>query len=159
MASVAPSPAPAPFAPPPQQREANRIRFETELEFVQCLANPFYLQSLAQQGLFDSEPFLNYLTYLLYFRRPSYARFLQYPQSLHHLSLLTAPGAPGEAFRRALKEDGLLAQDLAGAQIAHWAGWREREGVRPGQAEGAPNGVAPAAGGVNGAGAAEGTAT
>ncbi|BGP49468.1 suppressor of hpr1 [Rhodotorula kratochvilovae] len=98
-------------------------------QFVQCLANPFYLQSLAQQGLFDSEPFLNYLSYLTYFRRPAYARFLQYPQALHHLALLTAPAAAGEAFRRALKEDGLLAQEMAGRQIAHWAGWREREGA------------------------------
>ncbi|GAA5839526.1 hypothetical protein JCM9279_005968 [Rhodotorula babjevae] len=154
MASVAPSPAPASSAPvpTPHQREANRIRFETELEFVQCLANPFYLQSLAQQGLLDSEPFLNYLTYLLYFRRPSHARFLQYPQSLHHLALLTAPGAPGASFRRALKEDGLLAQELAGAQIAHWAGWRERERVRVREGEGG-QGTARIAAAVEGAGA------
>lgn len=26
-------------------KAANRARFETDLEFVQCLANPFYLQS------------------------------------------------------------------------------------------------------------------
>ncbi|GAA6050732.1 hypothetical protein JCM3770_006599 [Rhodotorula araucariae] len=139
MATLAGSLVLAPTAPTPQQREANRIRFETELEFVQCLANPFYLQSLAQQGLFDSEPFLNYLSYLTYFRRPSYARFLQYPQALHHLALLTADGAAGEAFRRALKDDGLLAQEMAGGQIAHWAGWRERESA-----------AAPRAGAVNG---------
>ncbi|GAA5999466.1 mediator complex subunit SOH1 [Rhodotorula paludigena] len=127
MASVAAVPVPAPAAPTPEQRTANRIRFETELEFVSSLANPFYLQSLAQQGLFDSEPFLNYLTYLLYFREPRYARFLQYPQCLHHLSLLTAPGAAGSSFRRALKDDGLLAQEWAGKMVAHWAGWREGE--------------------------------
>ncbi|GAA5905715.1 hypothetical protein JCM8208_000874 [Rhodotorula glutinis] len=153
MASVAPSPAPvaSSSAPTPHQREANRIRFETELEFVQCLANPFYLQSLAQQGLLDSEPFLNYLTYLLYFRQPSHARFLQYPQSLHHLALLTAPGAPGESFRRALKEDGLLAQELAGAQIAHWAGWRERERVGDGEGVRGTARIGGAAEGPNGA--------
>ncbi|GEM08895.1 hypothetical protein Rt10032_c06g2912 [Rhodotorula toruloides] len=55
MASLASTPA---AESTEQQRIANKIRFETELEFVSCLANPFYLQSLAQQGLFDSEPFL-----------------------------------------------------------------------------------------------------
>ncbi|BGO92538.1 hypothetical protein NBRC10512_000456 [Rhodotorula toruloides] len=127
------SPAPAPAAQPPDpQRLANKIRFETELEFVSCLANPFYLQSLAQQGLFDSEPFLNYLTYLLYFRQPTYSRFLQYPQSLHQLTLLTS-SAP---FRKALKEQPLLAQEWAGKMVAHWAGWREREGLGLGEAMG-----------------------
>ncbi|BGP01153.1 suppressor of hpr1 [Rhodotorula toruloides] len=120
------SPAPAQAAhPTDQQRLANKIRFETELEFVSCLANPFYLQSLAQQGLFDSEPFLNYLTYLLYFRQPTYSRFLQYPQSLHHLTLLTS----SSSFRKAMKEQPLLAQEWAGKMVAHWAGWREREGL------------------------------
>ncbi|KAJ8293714.1 Mediator of RNA polymerase II transcription subunit 31 [Rhodotorula toruloides] len=127
------SPAPAPAAQPPDpQRLANKIRFETELEFVSCLANPFYLQSLAQQGLFDSEPFLNYLTYLLYFRQPTYSRFLQYPQSLHHLTLLTSSAS----FRKALKEQPLLAQEWAGKMVAHWAVWREREGLGLGEAMG-----------------------
>ncbi|GAA6019608.1 hypothetical protein JCM10207_006942 [Rhodosporidiobolus poonsookiae] len=131
----------APAAPPTAaERDSNRVRFETELEFVQCLANPFYLQSLAQQNLLTSEPFLNYLSYLLYFRQPRYARFLQYPQALHHLGLLTAPGESGASFRRALKDQPLMAQELAGKQVAHWAGWREREGVVPAAAA-APAGV------------------
>ncbi|GAA5827515.1 hypothetical protein JCM11251_003844 [Rhodosporidiobolus azoricus] len=132
MSALSPPPAvseKASTAPSPQEKERNRIRLETELEFVQSLANPFYLQSLAIQGLLESETFLNYLNYLLYFRSPRYARFLQYPQCLHHLSLLTAPGLPGETFRKTLKEQPLFAQELAGRQVAHWAGWREREGV------------------------------
>ncbi|GAA5974447.1 hypothetical protein JCM11641_003220 [Rhodosporidiobolus odoratus] len=127
MTSSAVSAAPT-TAPTPQQRERNRVRFETELEFVSCLANPWYLQSLAQQNLLTSEPFLNYLNYLLYFTSPRYSRFLTYPQSLHYLRLLTAPGEKGEAFRRMLKEDGVGVQVLAGKMVGHWAGWREREG-------------------------------
>ncbi|ORY52837.1 SOH1-domain-containing protein [Leucosporidium creatinivorum] len=118
------APSAAATSPTDQERLANKIRFETELEFVQCLANPYYLQSLAQQGLFADEAFLNYLNYLLYFTSPRFARFLQYPQALHHLHLLTDKVA-GPAFRTALKEQPLLAQDLAGKQLAHWAGWRE----------------------------------
>ncbi|CEQ41252.1 SPOSA6832_02944 [Sporobolomyces salmonicolor] len=116
--------APAPSAPTQQERDSNRARFETELEFVQCLANPFYLQREAPVSLCP-----HYLQYLLYFRRPQYSRFLQYPQALHHLELLTAPGEKGNSFRKALKEQPLLVQELAGRQVAHWAGWREREGA------------------------------
>ncbi|KAM0791659.1 hypothetical protein ACM66B_006095 [Microbotryomycetes sp. NB124-2] len=105
--------------------EANRARFETELEFVQCLANPYYLQSLAMQGLFEDQTFINYLNYLSYWHQPKFARFLQYPQCLHHLDLLTAPDELGKGFRDALKNQPLLAQNLATKQLAHWAVWRE----------------------------------
>lgn len=59
-------------------RAANRRRFELELEFVQSLANPFYLQSLAQQGILNQPTFVNYLKYLLYWKEKDYARFLLY---------------------------------------------------------------------------------
>ncbi|GAA5871150.1 hypothetical protein JCM3774_006806 [Rhodotorula dairenensis] len=135
----------APTGPTPAERDANRIRFETELEFVQCLANPFYLQSLAQQGLFDQPTFLNYLRYLLYFRDPRYARFLQYPSALEHLNLLTAPDPAGQSFRTALRDQPLMAQEWAGKMVARWAGWREREVL------GAETGPEPEPAGENGA--------
>ncbi|KAJ3490921.1 hypothetical protein NLI96_g1072 [Meripilus lineatus] len=59
-------------------RVANRRRFELELEFVQSLANPFYLQSLAQQGILNQPAFVNFLKYLLYWKEKDYARFLLY---------------------------------------------------------------------------------
>ena len=52
-------------------------RFEIELEFVQALANPFYLHSLAQQNVLSQPPFINFLEYLLYWKEKEYARFLQ----------------------------------------------------------------------------------
>ncbi|KAH0827326.1 SOH1-domain-containing protein [Lanmaoa asiatica] len=58
-------------------RVANRERFELELEFVQSLANPFYLYSLAQQNILDQPAFVNYLEYLQYWREKDYARFIQ----------------------------------------------------------------------------------
>ncbi|BGP56397.1 Mediator of RNA polymerase II transcription subunit 31 [Rhodotorula sphaerocarpa] len=137
--------------PTPAERDANRIRFETELEFVQCLANPFYLQSLAQQGLFEQPTFLNYLKYLLYFRDPRYARFLQYPTSLEHLALLTAPDPAGQMFRTTLRDQPLMAQEWAGKMVARWAGWREREVVGPAR-EGGEEAPASANGGVATAG-------
>ncbi|KAI9794534.1 MAG: hypothetical protein M1816_004421 [Peltula sp. TS41687] len=64
-------------------------RFELELEFVQCLANPMYLNHLATQKLLDDPSFIAYLDYLQYFIKPEYARFLTYPgPTLRALELL-----------------------------------------------------------------------
>ena len=61
-----------------EPKASNRIRFELELEFVQALANPYYLHSLAQQGILNQPAFVNYLQYLLYWKEKEYARFVQY---------------------------------------------------------------------------------
>lgn len=57
-------------------RAVNRARFELELEFVQSLANPFYLHSLAQQNILTQPAFVNFLRYLLYWKEKEYARFI-----------------------------------------------------------------------------------
>jgi len=59
-----------------EERVKNRKRFELELEFVQALANPFYLHSLAQQGILYQPAFISYLKYLLYWKEKDYARFI-----------------------------------------------------------------------------------
>ncbi|KAJ2013174.1 suppressor of hpr1 [Coemansia sp. S610] len=66
----------------------DKERFEVELEFVQCLANPWYINIIAQQGYFDKPEFVNYLKYLKYWQRPEYARFVVYPHALAFLDLL-----------------------------------------------------------------------
>lgn len=63
-------------------KAVNRARFELELEFVQALANPFYLHSLAQQNILEQPAFVNFLRYLLYFKEKDYARFIQYGRLL-----------------------------------------------------------------------------
>jgi mediator of RNA polymerase II transcription subunit 31 len=63
--------------PPSDPRAANRARFELELEFVQALANPFYLHSLAQQNILEQPAFVNFLKYLLYWKEKDYAQFIQ----------------------------------------------------------------------------------
>ncbi|OAL52859.1 mediator of RNA polymerase II transcription subunit 31 [Pyrenochaeta sp. DS3sAY3a] len=64
-------------------------RFELELEFVQCLANPVYLNYLAQQKILDKPDFVAYLGYLQYFNDPKYAKFLHHPgPTLRALELL-----------------------------------------------------------------------
>jgi hypothetical protein len=68
-----------------EEKVKNRKRFELELEFVQALANPFYLHSLAQQGILYQPAFINYLKYLLYWKEKDYARFILW---VFELSLL-----------------------------------------------------------------------
>jgi mediator of RNA polymerase II transcription subunit 31 len=68
--------------------DEDRKRFQIELEFVQSLANPDYLNYLAQHGYFKNEKFINYLKYLMYWKRPEYVKYISYPQCLALLELL-----------------------------------------------------------------------
>ncbi|CAL7948201.1 unnamed protein product [Xylocopa violacea] len=72
----------------PETEDQQRLRFQVELEFVQCLANPNYLNFLAQRGYFKDSTFINYLKYLLYWKEPEYAKYLKYPMCLYFLDLL-----------------------------------------------------------------------
>ncbi|KAL8659461.1 MAG: hypothetical protein Q9226_000420 [Calogaya cf. arnoldii] len=68
---------------------AGFTRFELELEFVQALANPYYLNHLASQKLLQDSTFVAYLNYLQYFAQPEYTRYLSYPgPTLNALELL-----------------------------------------------------------------------
>ncbi|KAK4288013.1 hypothetical protein Pmani_030993 [Petrolisthes manimaculis] len=60
-----------------ESEDAQRLRFQIELEFVQCLANPNYLLFLAQRGYFKEQTFINYLKYLQYWKEPEYAKYLK----------------------------------------------------------------------------------
>jgi mediator of RNA polymerase II transcription subunit 31 len=70
------------------EEDGERKRFQIELEFVQSLANPNYLNFLAQHGYFKNPTFLNYLKYLTYWKEPEYNKYLVYPQCLALLELL-----------------------------------------------------------------------
>ncbi|KAJ3569614.1 hypothetical protein NP233_g4923 [Leucocoprinus birnbaumii] len=103
-----------------EQKAANRARFELELEFVQSLANPFYLQSLAQQNILEQPAFINFLEYLLYWKEKDYARFIHYPHALHHLELLQHA-----RFRSEMKKDDFFREFLHQKQFDHWRTWRD----------------------------------
>ena len=81
--------------------DKERVRFETELEFVQSLANPDYLNCmtvkrfhfnfclvLAQNQYFKQKAFVNYLNYLTYWFDGKYTQYITYPNSLVFLKLL-----------------------------------------------------------------------
>ncbi|KAF9369996.1 hypothetical protein CPB97_003109 [Podila verticillata] len=98
-------------------------RFQIELEFVQCLANPWYLHNLAQQGYFGQDAFVRYLDYLQYFRKPEYAKFIIYPHCLHFLTLLQH-----KSFREQLaKQD--TATYVHERQYYHWQYLRNQDKV------------------------------
>ncbi|KZT65965.1 SOH1-domain-containing protein [Daedalea quercina L-15889] len=112
-------------------RTANRARFELELEFVQALANPFYLHSLAQQNILSQPAFVNFLKYLLYWKEKDYARFIHYPHALHHLELLQH-----EQFRSEIGKDEWR-EYLNQKQFDHWRTWREPHRLTTSQLAGA----------------------
>ncbi|XP_066297751.1 mediator of RNA polymerase II transcription subunit 31-B-like [Branchiostoma lanceolatum] len=91
-----------------------KLRFQVELEFVQCLANPNYLNFLAQRGYFKDQTFINYLKYLLYWKQPEYAKYLKYPQCLHMVELLQY-----EAFRKELVNS-QCTKFIDDQQVLHW---------------------------------------
>lgn len=104
-----------------------RLRFQVELEFVQCLANPNYLNFLAQREHLKEPSFINYLRYLLYWKEPEYARFLKYPMALTFLDLLQYP-----QFRKELMNN-KCAKFIDDQQILHWQHYiRKRSKLVPG---------------------------
>lgn len=64
-----------------------------QLEFVQSLASPAYLHYLATSGILYQSSFLDFLRYLRYWKRPEYAKYLQYPHCLYFLDLLVPPSS------------------------------------------------------------------
>ncbi|KAH9509662.1 Mediator of RNA polymerase II transcription subunit 31-A [Bulinus truncatus] len=103
-----------------ESEEQQKMRFQIELEFVQCLANPNYLNFLAQRGYFKDQNFINYLKYLLYWKDPKYAKFLKYPQCLHMLELLQY-----EHFRKELVNS-QCAKFIDDQQLLHWQHYQRK---------------------------------
>ncbi|KAL4482269.1 hypothetical protein ABPG72_018050 [Tetrahymena utriculariae] len=63
-------------------------RFQLDLEFVNMLANPYYIFQLQEYDYFSNERFLNYLKYLSYFKQPEYFKFVKYPLGIKMLDLI-----------------------------------------------------------------------
>ena len=91
------------------------VRFEVELEFVQCLANPQYLHHLAVQGPMDDSRFVKWLGYLWRtWSRPEYAKFITFPHALRYLQLLQQ-----QRFREICKS-AEFCQQMQRQQFGHW---------------------------------------
>lgn len=91
-----------------------RMRFLLELEFVELLANPWYLQSLAQQKYLDDPRFVAYVAYLQYWRTPEYIHYISHPHALHFLEMLQQP-----QFRAKLHTPAFI-DTLHNNQYWHW---------------------------------------
>eukprot|EP00051_Salpingoeca_urceolata_P005234 m.71393 g.71393 ORF g.71393 m.71393 type:complete len:113 (+) comp14168_c0_seq1:82-420(+) len=92
----------------------DKTRFEAELEFVLCLANPRYLNFLAQREYFSDPTFVKFLEYLLYWKKPEYACHLKYPHCLFFLDMLQ-----DSRFRKELARPD-FAQFVEEQQLRHW---------------------------------------
>jgi mediator of RNA polymerase II transcription subunit 31 len=66
----------------------NDKRLLIELEFIQNLSNPKYLNYLAQNGYLQQDCFINFLKYLQYWKEPQYTKLLVFPQCLSFLEAL-----------------------------------------------------------------------
>lgn len=118
----------------PETDDQTRLRFQVELEFVQCLANPNYLNFLAQRGYFKDQSFINYLSYLLYWKNAEYSKFLKYPMCLYFLDLLQY-----EHFRRELVNS-QCAKFIDDQQVLLWQHYtRRRTRLLQNQAEAVSN--------------------
>lgn len=89
-------------------------RFILELEFIQLLSNPQYLQFLAQSRYFDQPEFVNYLNYLTYFTTPEYCKYVTFPYCLKIIQLLQH-----KEFRESLKSFDAI-RFLHTKQYRHW---------------------------------------
>eukprot|EP01023_Acetabularia_acetabulum_P012103 TRINITY_DN15635_c0_g1_i3.p1 TRINITY_DN15635_c0_g1~~TRINITY_DN15635_c0_g1_i3.p1 ORF type:complete len:135 (-),score=20.62 TRINITY_DN15635_c0_g1_i3:123-527(-) len=107
-------------------------RFTMELEFVQLLGNPAYLNWLAQNRWFEDEAFLNYLKYLQYWKQPEYVRYLIYPHCLYFLDLLQK-----EEFQEAITQMGCKEQ-IHLQQFYFWQHFRKNRFKQLGEAKNKP---------------------
>ncbi|CAF0742607.1 unnamed protein product [Rotaria sordida] len=99
----------------------DRQRFLLDLEFVQTLANPQYLNFLAQRNYFKNQAFINYLKYLLYFKEDNYIKYIHYPQALYFLDLLQR-----EQFRQELVNTAYCRQ-IEDQQLLAWQRLQRRK--------------------------------
>ncbi|KAL2117782.1 hypothetical protein VTJ04DRAFT_7442 [Mycothermus thermophilus] len=107
--SSALEPPPIPDTDPREPKYGGHSRFELELEFVQALGNPQYLNYLASRKFLTNPAFVAYLDYLQYWTKPPYLKYLTYPTAtLKMLELLQQ-----EKFRQ-----DIISPDLANALAA-----------------------------------------
>ncbi|KAK1933268.1 SOH1 family protein [Babesia divergens] len=92
----------------------DQVRFEAELEFVQCLGNPHYLHFLAKGGYFEDSRFRAYIIYLQYFRLPQYIKYVKYPYCIRILELLL-----DDSFVRTLSNH-LAIEAIEQQLLSHW---------------------------------------
>ena len=98
-------------------------RFLIELEFVQNLSNPKYLNYLAQRGYLEQISFLNFLRYLRYWKQPPYLQLIIFPHCLAFLDALI----DNEDFRRELLFPHFI-DFVHQQQGSHWM-WVRDDGV------------------------------
>ena len=73
---------------PIQEEQDELLRLQYDFEFVQHLLAPDYIKFLHKKGYFKSKEFMNYLTYLQYWRQPEFLKLLINPKCIDVLEML-----------------------------------------------------------------------
>lgn len=94
-------------------------RFIIELELINCLANPQYLNWLAQNKYLQDPSFIAYLNYLQYWKKPEYAKYVLYPHCIYFLDLLQ-----NEEFRKVVAKPA-VADFIHTQQYRYWMEGRQ----------------------------------
>ena len=63
-------------------------RIEEDIEFLNLLSNPYYIEFLIENLFFEDENFLAYLKYLQYLKNEKMMKFIKYPVCLKMLENL-----------------------------------------------------------------------
>lgn len=111
-------------------------RFLLELEFVQCLSNPQYLNWLAQGGFLKDPAFIKYLKYLQYWQQPAYAKYIIYPHCLFFLDCLQ-----NQDFRTAMARNEIK-EMVHTQQLLFWQHRSNRQAANADEAQGDTDNVA-----------------
>lgn len=65
------------------------LKFVKDIEFVQLLCNPNYLQYLSISGYLEDKDFLKYLEYLNYLKKPEFIKYITFSRCFVFLDLLS----------------------------------------------------------------------
>lgn len=94
-------------------------RFVEELEFVEALSNPDYVQWLAMQPFFNDPAFEEFLKYLCYWRKSPFVEWVVYPQALGMLHMLCDPTVRAAVHKTDMRH--FMVRGL----LRHWASFAE----------------------------------
>lgn len=86
-----------------------------DIEFLQLLSNPYYINVLKERKYFDDPQFIKYLNYLQYLKKNEFVKYIKYTNSFIILDLLI-----NEDNRKALLNSRDLSEKLSVIFEENW---------------------------------------
>ena len=98
----------------------NTVRFTLELEFIELLSNPHYIQYLVQQQYIQQPHFITYIKYLQYWTTPYYIHYIQHIYSLYMLEQLQS----AEYRSNLQSQTNIIVDTLFNTGFFHWRSFK-----------------------------------